>query len=81
MAGTPLIVSAALTTGSFLPGAANLASHPGAQALTLVLMLIALTMAAYGAWCAENGPVRHVPPGPALPHLRRRIKGPRDRRS
>lgn len=83
MAGTPLIISAALTTGSFLvPGADRLALHPAAQALILVLMLTALTMSAFAAYRAATGPVRPLPPpGPSLPSLRRRINGPRDRRS
>lgn len=81
MAGNSLIISAALTTGSFLtPGSGNLAAHPAAQAMTVVLMLMALTMAVFGAWRAAN-PVRHIPAGPALPGLRRRLHGPRDRRS
>lgn len=82
MAGTPLIISAALTTGSFLAtGSDRIAAYPDAQAVTVVLMLTALVMATYGAWRAAHGPVRHVPAGPALPNLRRRIHGPRDRRT
>ncbi len=83
MAGTPLIISAALTTGNFLvPGADRLAMHPDAQAMVLVLLVTALTMAAFAAYRAANGPVRPMPPpGPALPGLRRRINGPRARRS
>lgn len=83
MAGTPLIISAALTTGSFLgPGAEHLAAHPNAQALTAVLLLAALTMATFAAYRTAIGPVRPAPPsGPTLPRLRRRIHGPRDRRA
>jgi hypothetical protein len=82
MAGTPLIISAALTTGSFLaPGSERLAAHPDAHALIVVLMVIALTISAYGAWRSAYGTVRYIPAGPALPNLRRRIHGPRDRRS
>ena len=83
MAGTPLIISAALTTGSILgPGGDNLAAHPSSQALTVVLLMIALTMSAFAAYRTAMGPVRPAPPaGPTLPKLRRRINGPRDRRS
>lgn len=83
MAGTPLIISAALTTGSFLvPGGYRLAAHPDAQATIIVLLLSAMVMAAFAAYRAAMGPVRPLPPpGPALPSLRRRINGPRDRRS
>jgi len=83
MAGTPLIISAALTTGSILgPGGYLLAAHPNTQALTAVLLMAALAMAMFAAYRTATGPVRPAPPdGPALPRLRRRINGPRDRRS
>jgi hypothetical protein len=82
MAGTPLIISAALTTGSILgPGGYHLAAHPNTQALTAVLLMAALAMSAFAAYRSAIGPVRPAPPtGPALPKLRRRINGPRDRR-
>lgn len=83
MDGTLQIAAAALTAGSVLgPGGANLASHPNSLALTMVLLLAALMMAALAAWRAANGPVRRPPPpGPALPRLRRRMQGPRERRA
>jgi hypothetical protein len=83
MAGTPLIISAALTTGSILgPGGYSIAAHPTTQALTAVLLIAALAMSAFAAYRSATGPVRPAPPaGPALPKLRRRINGPRDRRA
>jgi hypothetical protein len=83
MAGTPLIISAALTTGSILgPGGYLLAAHPTTQALTAVLLMAALALSAFAAYRSATGPVRPAPPaGPTLPKLRRRINGPRDRRA
>ena len=83
MTGTPLIISAALTTGSILgPGGYHIAAHPNTQALTTVLLVVALAMSAFAAYRAATGPVRPAPPdGPTLPRLRRRINGPRDRRA
>lgn len=82
MDGTIQIVFAAVTTGSILgPGGANIAAHPQTMAMTMALLLAALAMAGLAAWRASVGPVRHVPPGPALPKLRRRMSGPRDRRA
>ena len=82
MDGTLQIAFAAVTTGSLLgPGGANMASHPQAAAAMTVLLLAALMMAGLAAWRASGGSVRHVPPGPALPRLRRRMSGPRDRRA
>ena len=83
MAGTPLIISAALTTGSILgPGGYHIAANPNTQALTAVLLMVALAMSAFAAYRTAMGPVRPAPPaGPALPRLRRRINGPRDRRA
>jgi hypothetical protein len=83
MDGTLQIAAAALTAGSMLgPGGANIASHPNSLALTMVLLLAALMMAALAAWRAATGPVRRPPPpGPALPRLRRRMQGPRERRA
>ena len=83
MAGTPLIISAALTTGSILgPGGNMLAAYPATQALTAVLLMAALALSAFAAYRSATGPVRPAPPaGPTLPKLRRRINGPRDRRA
>lgn len=82
MDGTLQITLAAVTTGSILgPGGTSLATHPNMMAMTMTLLLVALTMAGLAAWRASIGPVRHVPPGPALPKLRRRLSGPRDRRA
>jgi hypothetical protein len=83
MAGTPLIISAALTTGSILgPGGSLIAAHPNTQALTALLLMAALAMSTFAAYRAATGPVRPAPPsGPTLPKLRRRINGPRDRRA
>lgn len=83
MDGTIQIAFAAVTTGSILgPGGAGIASSPNALAMTLVLLLAALMMSALAAWRTVTGPVRPLPPpGPALPKLRRRIQGPRDRRA
>ena len=83
MAGTPLVISAALTTGSILgPGGNHIAAYPTTQALTAVLLMIALAMSMFAAYRSATGPLRPPPPaGPALPRLRRRINGPRDRRS
>ena len=82
MDGTLQIVFAAVTTGSILgPGGANIASHPQAAAAMTVLLLVALMMAGLAAWRASASPMRHIPPGPALPKLRRRMSGPRDRRA
>ena len=82
MDGTLQIAFAAVTTGSLLsPGGANIASHPQAAAAMMVLLLAALMMASLAAWRAATSHTRHVPPGPALPKLRRRLSGPRDRRA
>jgi hypothetical protein len=83
MAGTPLIISAALTTGSILgPGGYLIAAHPNTQALTTVLLMVALAMSMFAAYRTAMGPVRPAPPdGPVLPRLRRRIHGPRERRA
>ena len=82
MDGTLQIAFAAATTGSILgPGGASIAAHPHAMAMTMALLLAALTMAGLAAWRASAGPTRHIPPGPALPKLRRRLSGPRDRRA
>lgn len=83
MDGTIQVAFAAVTTGSILgPGGANIAAHPNAMAMTMVLLLAALAMAAFAAWRAAAGPVRPLPPpGPALPKLRRRMHGPRERRA
>jgi hypothetical protein len=81
MDGTLQIVFAAVTTGSILgPGGATIAAHPNVMAMTMLLLLAAFALAAWAAWRAAAGPVRIVPPGPALPKLRRRLHGPRDRR-
>jgi hypothetical protein len=82
MDGTLQIAFAAVTTGSILgPGGSNIAAHPHTMAMTMALLLAALTMAGLAAWRASAGRTRHVPPGPALPRLRRRMSGPRDRRA
>lgn len=82
MDGTIQIAFAAVTTGSILaPGSAGLASYPGAVAPTVALLVAALALAALAAWRSATGPVRPVPPGPALPKLRRRMHGPRERRA
>jgi hypothetical protein len=83
MDGTLQILFAALTAGTILgPGGAGIASNPNAVALTTVLLLAALLMAGLAAWRSATGPVRRAPPpGPALPKLRRRIHGPRERRA
>jgi hypothetical protein len=82
MDGTLQIALAAVTTGSILgPGGTSLAAHPNMMAMMMALLLVALTMACLAAWHASIGPTRHVPPGPALPKLRRRLSGPRDRRA
>lgn len=82
MDGTIQIAFAAVTTGSMMgPGGASIAAHPNAMAMTLVLLLAALTMAGLAAWRAAGSQTRHVPAGPALPKLRRRMSGPRDRRA
>jgi hypothetical protein len=82
MDGTLQIALAAMTTGSILgPGGTSLAAHPNMMAMTTTLLLVALAMAGLAAWRASSGPMRHVPPGPALPKLRRRLSGPRDRRA
>ena len=83
MAGTPLVISAALTTGSILgPGGYLLAAHPTTQALTAVILMAALAMSSFAAYRSATGPVRPAPPaGPTLPKLRRRINGPRARRA
>jgi hypothetical protein len=47
----------------------------------VALLLAALMMACLAAWRASAGHTRFVPPGPALPKLRRRLSGPRDRRA
>jgi hypothetical protein len=82
MDGTLQIIAAALTTGSMLgPGGTSIASNPNSLAMTMVLLLAALMLAALAAWRAANGSVRRAPPpGPALPRLRRRMHGPRERR-
>jgi hypothetical protein len=81
MDGTLQIAFAAVTAGSILgPGGATIAAHPNVRAMTIVLLLAALVLAAWAAWRAAAGPVRTVPPGPVLPKLRRRLHGPRDRR-
>lgn len=82
MDGTLQIAFAAVTTGSILgPGGASMAGHPHTMAMTMVLLLVALTLSGLAAWRASAGPERYVPPGPALPKLRRRMSGPRDRRA
>jgi hypothetical protein len=83
MDGTLQIIAAALTTGSMLgPGGTSIASNPNSLAMTMVLLLAALMLAALAAWRAATGPVRRPPPpGPALPRLRRRMQGPRERRA
>ncbi|HWV82798.1 MAG TPA: hypothetical protein VNZ50_15310 [Hyphomicrobiaceae bacterium] len=82
MDGTLQIAFAAVTTGSILgPGGANIASHPQAAAAMMALLLAALLMSGLAAWRASAGSSRYVPPGPALPKLRRRLSGPRDRRA
>jgi hypothetical protein len=82
MDGTLQIALAAMTTGSILgPGGTSLAAHPNMMAMAMTLLLVALAMAGLAAWRASNGPIRHVPPGSALPKLRRRLSGPRDRRA
>jgi hypothetical protein len=82
MDGTLQIAFAAVTAGGLLgPGATNIAAHPNAMAMTMVLLLAALMMAGLAAWRASAGSARHVPPGPALPKLRRRLSGPRERRA
>ncbi len=82
MDGTIQIAFAAVTTGSIIgPGGASIAAHPNAMAMTMVLLLAALTMAGLAGWRAAGSHTRHVPPGPALPKLRRRMSGPRDRRA
>lgn len=82
MDGTLQIALAAVTTGSILgPGGTHIAANPHTMAMTMALLLAALTMAGLAAWRASVGPVRHVPPGPALPKLRRRMSGPRERRA
>jgi hypothetical protein len=82
MDGTIQIAFAAVTTGSILgPGGASIAASPNAVAMTLVLLVSALMMSGLAAWRAAGSHVRHVPPGPALPKLRRRMSGPRDRRA
>jgi len=82
MDGTLQIALAAMTTGSILgPGGTRLAGQPNMMAMTMALLLVALAMAGLAAWRASMGPTRHVPPGPVLPKLRRRLSGPRDRRA
>ncbi len=82
MDGTLQIALAAVTTGSILgPGGTSLTAHPNMMAMTMTLLLVALAMACLAGWRASIGPTRHVPPGPALPKLRRRLSGPRDRRA
>ena len=82
MDGTLQIALAAVTTGSILgPGGAQLAAHPQTMAMIMALLLAALMMAGLAAWRASAGHTRHVPPGPALPKLRRRMSGPRERRA
>ncbi len=82
MDGTLQIAFAAVTTGTILgPGGTSIAAHPQAMAMTMALLVAALAMAGLAAWRASAGPMRHVPPGPALPKLRRRMSGPRDRRA
>ncbi len=82
MDGTIQIAFAAVTTGSIIgPGGASIAAHPNTMAMTMVLLLAALTMAGLAGWRAAGNRTRHVPPGPALPKLRRRMSGPRDRRA
>lgn len=82
MVGTPLIISAALTTGSILgAGGDNLAANPNAHALTLLILLTALILSTFATYRTATGPVRPPPPpGPSLPRLRRSLNGPRDRR-
>ena len=75
MLGIPLVISAALTTGSVL-GAGNdyLTASPNAHAMTVALMVASLVMSACAAYRAATGPVRPPPPsGPSLPRLRRRL--------
>jgi hypothetical protein len=82
MDGTLQIAFAAVTTGSILgPGGTNIAAHPQAMAMTMALLLVALMMAGLAAWRASASTMRHVPAGPALPKLRRRMSGPRERRT
>lgn len=82
MDGTIQIGFALVTTGGLLgPGGRSIAAHPHVLAMTIALLLAALIMSGIAAWRSANGPVRHVPPGPALPKLRRRMSGPRDRRA
>jgi hypothetical protein len=81
MLGTPLIISAALTTGSILgTGGDNLAAHPNAHALTILILSTALLMSLFATYRTATGPVRSAPPpGPTLPKLRRQLKSPRIR--
>lgn len=83
MDGTLQIALAAVTTGSILgPGGTTLAAHPNAMAMMTVLLMAAFAFAALAAWRAATGPVRRPPPpGPALPKLRRKMQGPRERRA
>ncbi len=83
MDGTLQIALAAVTTGSILgPGGTTLAAHPNAMAMMTVLLMAAFAFAALAAWRAATGPVRPAPPpGPALPKLRRKTQGPRERRA
>lgn len=79
--GTPLIISAALTTGAILSsGGQALAANPNSRAITAVLLFAALVLASFATYRTALGPTRAAPPpGPALPRLRRRLHARRER--
>lgn len=83
MSGWSIITSAALTTANIIgPGGEQMAASPPALALLIVMLMGALFASAMGAAGVVLGPSRRrAPGGPALPKLKRRMNGPRNRRS
>lgn len=81
MSGLTMIVSAAFTTSTMLGREGmHIASNPHAMALSVAIMGLAVAMSLYAAWSMTVSTRRHVPPGPALPGLKRRFSGPGQRR-